>query len=85
MNACTEPDGSPVAEAFSRSTAHLRRVGARTPAQVEAAIGAARLKVVDRMDVRPHHPRAADKSDPLHAARAAEVTSLWRLAVADKQ
>jgi hypothetical protein len=29
--------------------------------------------------VRPHHPRAKDENDPLHAARAAEVTSLWRL------
>lgn len=38
------------------------------------------LKVVHRMDVRPHHPKAGDKEDPLHAARAAEVTSLWRLA-----
>jgi hypothetical protein len=36
--------------------------------------------VVDRIDVRPTHPRAADATDPLHAARAAEVTSLWKLA-----
>jgi hypothetical protein len=35
---------------------------------------------VGRTDVRPRHPRAADKTDPLHGARAAEVTSLWRLA-----
>jgi hypothetical protein len=39
------------------------------------------LQVVDRRDVRPVHPRASDATDPLHAARAAEVTSLWRLAV----
>jgi len=38
------------------------------------------LKVVDRSDARPTHPRASDETDPLHAARAAEVTSLWRLA-----
>jgi len=38
-------------------------------------------QVVDRHDVRPVHPRASDGDDPLHAARAAEVTSLWRLAV----
>jgi methylase of polypeptide subunit release factors len=43
-------------------------------------IAAAGLKVIDRQDVRPTHPRAADATDPLHAARAAEVTSLWRLA-----
>jgi hypothetical protein len=39
------------------------------------------LKVVDRRDVRPKHPRTSDETDPLHAARAAEVTSLWRLTV----
>ena len=27
----------------------------------------------------PQHARSSDASDPLHAARAAEVTSLWRL------
>jgi hypothetical protein len=31
------------------------------------------------MDIRPHHPRAADKTDPLYHARSAEITSLWRL------
>ena len=35
------------------------------------------LKVVDRIDVRPRHPRASDASDALHAARAAEVTSCF--------
>ena len=39
------------------------------------------LTVLGRIDVRPTHPRAADASDRLHAARAAEVTSLWRLGV----
>jgi hypothetical protein len=39
------------------------------------------LRVIDRMDVSPRHPKAADESDPLFAARASEITSLWRLAV----
>jgi len=39
------------------------------------------LRVVERTDARPKHPRASDATDPLHAARAAEMTSLWRLAV----
>jgi methylase of polypeptide subunit release factors len=59
-------------------------LGLRTRDELLTAISTAGLKVVERMDVRPHHPRAADKSDPLHAARAAEVTSLWRLARADE-
>ncbi len=37
------------------------------------------LKVLARIDTRPTHKKIADASDPLHAARAAEITSLWRL------
>ncbi|WLI91691.1 class I SAM-dependent methyltransferase [Massilia sp. R2A-15] len=55
-------------------------LGLRPREQLLAMIAAAGLKVVARHDVRPTHPRASDASDPLHAARAAEVTSLWRLA-----
>ena len=57
-------------------------LGLRPRADLMEWIAAAGLKVVDRQDVKPVHPRAADASDPLHAARAAEVTSLWRLAAA---
>lgn len=39
------------------------------------------LTVLGRRDVRPTHAKAADPADPLHAARAAEVTSLWRLGI----
>ena len=51
----------------------------RTRAELLAAFDAAGLKVISKMDVRPNHPRASDGGDPLHAARAAEPTSLWRL------
>lgn len=57
-------------------------LGLRPRTELLEWIAAAGLKVVDRIDVRPTHPRAADASDPLHTARAAEVTSLWRLAAA---
>ena len=57
-------------------------LGLRPRADLMAWIEGAGLKVLERHDVRPTHPRAADASDPLHAARAAEVTSLWRLAAA---
>jgi hypothetical protein len=56
-------------------------LGLRPRAELLAVFYAAGLKVVDRHDVRPKHPRASDETDPLHAARAAEVISLWRLAV----
>ncbi|MBT3065201.1 class I SAM-dependent methyltransferase [Rhodoferax sp. U11-2br] len=39
------------------------------------------LRVISRIDAKPLHPKASDASDPLHQARAQEVTSLWRLAV----
>ncbi|WP_296755551.1 class I SAM-dependent methyltransferase [Thiobacillus sp.] len=55
-------------------------LGLRTREWLLAAFDAAGLSVVERMDTRPTHPRAADDTDSLHAARAAEVTSLWRLA-----
>jgi methylase of polypeptide subunit release factors len=57
-------------------------LGLRPREQLLEWIAAAGLKVIDRIDVRPVHPRAADATDPLHAARAAEVTSLWKLAAA---
>jgi methylase of polypeptide subunit release factors len=57
------------------------RLGLRPRSELLAALDAAGLKVVDRRDVSPRHPRVSDETDPLHAARAAEVTSLWRLAV----
>ncbi|MFV2171982.1 methyltransferase [Actinomadura sp. LOL_016] len=54
-------------------------LGLRTRDELLAAARAAGLRVVDRLDAAPVHPKAADADDPLHAARAAEVTSLWRL------
>ena len=57
-------------------------LGLRSRDELLSLIDRAGLRVLGRSDVRPTHPRAADASDPLHAARAAEVTSLWRLAAA---
>ncbi|WP_307826588.1 class I SAM-dependent methyltransferase [Streptomyces pactum] len=54
-------------------------LGLRSRADLLAAFDRAGLEVAGRSDIRPRHPRAADRTDPLHAARAAEVTSLWRL------
>jgi SAM-dependent methyltransferase len=55
-------------------------LGLRSREELLTAIDAAGLKVLGRHDIRPRHPKAADETDPLHRARAAEVTSLWRLA-----
>lgn len=54
-------------------------LGLRTREELLAMVDAAGLQVLGKIDVRPTHPRVSDSSDPLHAARAAEITSLWRL------
>lgn len=55
-------------------------LGLRTRAVLLTALERAGLQVLDRLDAKPLHPKASDPSDPLHRARAAEITSLWRLA-----
>jgi SAM-dependent methyltransferase len=56
-------------------------LGLRSREALHTMIDVAGLKVIGRDDIRPAHPKATDPSDPLHRARAAEVTSLWRLGV----
>jgi hypothetical protein len=89
-----DPDGAMLRAFLAGLGAHLEpggegwlilsdlaeRLGLRTRGQLLALIESAELNVVDRIDTRARHPRAADAADPLHAARAAEITSLWRLA-----
>lgn len=55
-------------------------LGLRSRENLLSAFEAAGLRALERYDTAPVHPRSTDTSDPLHAARAAEVTSLWRLA-----
>lgn len=55
-------------------------LGLRGRSELLDLVTGADLRVVDRHDTRPRHSRATDAKDALHAARRAEVTSLWRLA-----
>ena len=55
-------------------------LGLRTREQLLAWIAEGGLRVMERHDVRPEHAKATEGGDALAAARAAEVTSLWRLA-----
>jgi SAM-dependent methyltransferase len=57
-------------------------LGLRTREELLCWISEAGLKLVDRHDIQPRHGKVNDKTDPLHAARAKEITSLWRLAAA---
>lgn len=54
-------------------------LGLRTRDELLSWVAEAGLVVLGRHDTRPHHGKASDSSDPLHAARAREITSLWRL------
>ncbi len=54
-------------------------LGLRTRQALLDLIADAGLTVVGRDEIAPVHPRAADATDPLHVARRAERTALWRL------
>jgi hypothetical protein len=56
-------------------------LGLRSREMLLAAIASAGLQVLGRRDAKPLHPKATDARDTLALARAAEVTSLWRLGV----
>jgi len=70
-----EPDG----EGWLILSDLAEHLGLRPRAELLAAFDKAQLQLLGRMDVRPNHPRVYESADPLHAARAAEITSLWRL------
>lgn len=70
-----EPNG----EAWLILSDLAEHLGLRSRDMLLAEIAKAGLAVVARHDIRPTHSRASDRRDALHAARAAEVTSLWRL------
>ena len=56
-------------------------LGLRTRTELLQWIQDAGLAVAGRLETTPRHGRAQDARDPLHAARAAEITALWRLVV----
>jgi methylase of polypeptide subunit release factors len=55
-------------------------LGLRSREELLGWMAHAGLQVLGRLDTRPRHGKSQDASDPLHAARSIEVTSLWRLA-----
>ena len=70
------PDG----EAWLILSDIAEHLGLRSREMLLALFHESKLEIVGRLDARPRHPKALDRTDPLHAARSAEVTSLWRLA-----
>ena len=57
-------------------------LGLRTRVDLLEWIEQAGLRVQKREDTKPQHKKVFDQTDALHAARSAEVTSLWRLVIA---
>ncbi|HYD43293.1 MAG TPA: class I SAM-dependent methyltransferase [Anaeromyxobacter sp.] len=55
------------------------RLGLRPAGHLAALAAKAGLRVTDVLETRPAHPRARDREDPLHEARAAEIVRLLRL------
>ena len=78
-----EPGG----EAWLLLSDLAEHLGLRTRGQLLGAFEKAGLEILEKIDIRPDHRpngrRDAQTNDPLHAARAAETTSLWRLAPND--
>jgi methylase of polypeptide subunit release factors len=77
LQAHLETDG----EAWLIISDFAEHLGLRSRAELQNHIDIAGLKVIGKTDIKPHHPRVFDTSDPLHTARAAEMTSLWQLAL----
>lgn len=71
---------APGGEAWLILSDLAERLGLREPGQLQRWITEGGLRVIERLRARPGHGKAADPDDPLHAARASEITSLWRLA-----
>ena len=70
---------APGGEAWLILSDLAEHLGLRPRAELDTWISAGGLQLIERHDIRPTHAKASDPSDPLHAARSAEVTSLWRL------
>jgi methylase of polypeptide subunit release factors len=58
------------------------QLGLRSRDELLGWISDAGLKVLEKIDTKARHNKVLDASDPLHEARKAELTSLWRLAKA---
>lgn len=71
---------SPSGEGWLILSDLAEHLGLRSREELLLWIETAGLKVIARLDTKPQHPKAFDKTDALHIARSKEITSLWRLA-----
>lgn len=76
---------TPQGEAWLIMSDLAEHLGLRDPDYLSTAFDEAGLRVLDRLDARPKHPKSTDETDPLFEARRLEVTSLWRLGLKSVQ
>lgn len=69
----------PTGEAWLIMSDLAEHLGLRSTQDFWTWIDTGGLSVIGKMDIRPQHAKSRDTDDPLHQARKAEVTSLWRL------
>lgn len=69
----------PSGEAWLIMSDLAEHLGLRSAQEFWNWIDVSGLEVIGKMDIRPRHAKVNDSSDTLHQARAAEITSLWRL------
>jgi methylase of polypeptide subunit release factors len=70
---------TPGGEAWIVISDLAERLGLRPPGHLEALVARAGMALADVLETAPTHPRSRDALDPLHAARAREITRLYRL------
>ena len=58
-------------------------LGLRTREELNAWITDSGLMILEKLNIAPKHAKSSDQSDPLYAAWVKEVTSLYRLKVAE--
>lgn len=71
----------PEGEAWLVLSDLAEHLGLRSRRELELWFDEAGMKVIHRIDTRPHHQKVFDQADALHTARSKEVTSLWRLSL----
>ena len=72
----------PGGEAWLILSDFAEHLGLRRREELQAWMAEAGLQVVGKHNIRPRHPKAQNETNPLHRARAAEMTTLWRLQAA---
>lgn len=70
---------TPEGEAWLVMSDLAEHIGLRAADDLQNWFAEAGLNVAEQLQVAPKHAKSSDQSDPLYAARAKEVTSLYRL------